>query len=78
MLEVVGCSVLIGGYCIIWNYDGLDVEVEVVGFFGNKMYLMFIELVSGLQLGVWVIFNCFVVQVLVGMNLLGCVFDGCG
>ncbi|MGB3622156.1 flagellar protein export ATPase FliI [Ketobacter sp. MCCC 1A13808] len=77
-LEAVGCSVPIGGHCTIRNHDGLDVEAEVVGFSGNKMYLMPIEPVSGLQPGARVIPNRLVAQVPVGMNLLGRVLDGRG
>lgn len=77
-LEAVGCKVPMGGHCTIRSPDMGDVEAEVVGFSGQKMYLMPIEPVSGLQPGARVIPNLHVARVPVGEGLLGRILDGRG
>lgn len=77
-LEAVGCRVPVGGHCTIRSHEGVDVEAEVVGFADNKMYLMPIEPVSGLQPGARVIPCQNLADVPVGMGLLGRVLDGRG
>lgn len=77
-LEAVGCKVPVGGHCTIRGSDNNDVEAEVVGFSNNKMYLMPIEPVSGLQPGARVIPNKHVSKVPVGEGLLGRILDGRG
>ncbi|MCG8534095.1 MAG: flagellar protein export ATPase FliI [Pseudomonadales bacterium] len=77
-LEAVGCKVPVGGHCTIRSSDSEDVEAEVVGFSDNKMYLMPIEPVSGLQPGARVIPNRHVSKVPVGEGLLGRILDGRG
>ena len=77
-LEAVGCKVPVGGHCTIRSPQMDDVEAEVVGFADQKMYLMPIEPVSGLQPGARVIPNRHVAQVPVGEGLLGRVLNGRG
>ncbi len=77
-LEAVGCKVPVGGHCIIRSEDQGDIEAEVVGFSEQKMYLMPIEPVTGLQPGARVIPNRQQSKMPVGMGLLGRVLDGRG
>ncbi len=77
-LEAVGCKVPVGGYCTIRSPQVGDVEAEVVGFSDQKMYLMPIEPVSGLQPGARVIPHQHVAKVPVGEGLLGRILDGRG
>ncbi|MEO1576022.1 MAG: flagellum-specific ATP synthase FliI, partial [Pseudomonadota bacterium] len=39
-LEAVGCQAPVGGRCIVVAPDGTRVDTEVVGFAGEKLYLM--------------------------------------
>ncbi len=77
-LEAEGCNVPIGGHCIIRSPDIKDIEAEVVGFSGAKLFLMPLEPVSGLQPGARVIPLHQVASVPVGDQLLGRVLDGRG
>ena len=77
-LEAVGCKVPVGGHCTIRSSETDDIEAEVVGFSDQKIYLMPIEPVSGLQPGARVIPNRHVSRVPVGEGLLGRILDGRG
>src|SRR3990167_7220691 len=77
-LEAVGCKVPIGGHCTIRSPEVADIEAEVVGFSDQKMYLMPIEPVSGVQPGARVIPNRHVARIPVGYGLLGRILDGRG
>jgi len=77
-LEAEGCKAPIGGRCIIRNVDMPDIDTEVVGFAGDKLYLMPLEMVSGLKPGARVIPQQQKVTVPVGQQLLGRVLDGRG
>ena len=77
-LEAEGCRVPVGGHCTIRSPDVGDVDAEVVGFSGDKIYLMPVESVSGLKPGARVIPHPQVAQVPVGDQLLGRVLDGRG
>lgn len=77
-LEAEGCKVPVGGHCIIRSPDIADVEAEVVGFSGEKLFLMPLEPVSGLQPGARIIPLQHVSKVPVGDQLLGRVVDGRG
>lgn len=77
-LEAEGCRVPVGGNCIIRSPDVGDIDAEVVGFAGDKLYLMPLESVSGLKPGARVIPQQQVAQVPVGQQLLGRVLDGRG
>ncbi len=39
-LEAVGCQVAVGGRCLISSISSEPIEAEVVGFSGDKTYLM--------------------------------------
>lgn len=77
-LEAEGCRVPIGGHCTIRSGKAPDVVAEVVGFSGDKVYLMPVEQVSGLKPGARVIPHVGVAQVPVGDQLLGRVLNGRG
>lgn len=77
-LEAVGCKVPVGGHCTIRSPETGDVEAEVVGFSDQKMFLMPIEPITGVQPGARVIPNRHVSRVPVGEGLLGRILDGRG
>ena len=39
-LEAVGCQAAVGDYCDVLASDGTRLETEVVGFSGERLYLM--------------------------------------
>src|SRR5580698_1046936 len=39
-LEAVGCQASIGDSCDVMTSDGSSIEAEVVGFSGDRLYLM--------------------------------------
>ena len=39
-LEAVGCEAAVGGICLIDTADGKRIEAEVVGFSGERLFLM--------------------------------------
>jgi flagellum-specific ATP synthase len=77
-LEAVGCRAAIGSRCLIENKNGSTIEAEVVGFAGERIYLMPIGDPQGLEP------DCRVIPMgknslaKVGFNLLGRVIDGSG
>ncbi|PCJ37043.1 MAG: flagellum-specific ATP synthase FliI [Moraxellaceae bacterium] len=77
-LEAEGCKVPVGGHCIIRSPNLPDVETEVVGFSGEKLFLMPLEPVSGLQPGARVIPLKHTSKVPIGNQLLGRVLNGRG
>lgn len=50
-MEVVGLKLLLGSFCWIYFFSGVLVDVEVVGFVGEKFYLMFFDDMYGFFLG---------------------------
>jgi flagellum-specific ATP synthase len=77
-LEAVGCQAPIGARCDVVNSVGDRVETEVVGFSGDKLYLMPTAEVRGLVPNARVIPTRQGSDVLVGPELLGRVIDGRG
>ena len=77
-LEAVGCQAPIGAHCLVEAQDGSRAEAEVVGFAGEKLFLMPTADVRGLVPQARVIPTSAVTQVAVGDNLLGRVLDGIG
>lgn len=77
-LEAVGIDVRIGDRCRVERQEGGDVEAEVVGFDGSRIFLMPVEQVDGLRPGarVWPLQGA--ADVPVGFSLLGRVVDGSG
>jgi flagellum-specific ATP synthase len=77
-LEAVGCAVAVGGRCRVDLAEGKHVEAEVVGFSGDKLFLMPTGEIRGLMPGARVVPVRSVSEVLVGDGLLGRVIDGAG
>lgn len=50
-LEAVGCQVVVGERCVIETDGDKAVEAEVVGFEGERIFLMPISSVEGLKPG---------------------------
>lgn len=76
-LEAVGCFIPVGGRCLI-DSATTQVEAEVVGFDGDKLYLMPIANAEGLRPGAKVTPLRGKAKVTVGNALLGRVVDGEG
>lgn len=77
-LEAVGCRSTIGGRCLIESSEGNQVEAEVVGFSGERLYLMPTGDIRGLEQDCRVIPMGLTSQAHVGPGLLGRVIDGAG
>jgi flagellum-specific ATP synthase len=77
-LEAVGCQAPIGARCVVKGPQGGDVEAEVVGFSGEKLFLMPTRSIRGLTPNAKVIPTDRVYDVPVGQELLGRVLSGSG
>src|ERR1043165_2830321 len=77
-LEASGCQAAIGDRCDVLNSDGSKVEAEVVGFAGDRLYLMPTGDVHGLKPNARVVPRVGAEMVAVGEQLLGRVIDGAG
>jgi flagellum-specific ATP synthase len=77
-LEAVGCEVAVGGRCLVDTAEGKQIEAEVVGFSGDKLFLMPTGDMRGLMPGARVLPTRSASEVLVGEGLLGRVLDGAG
>lgn len=77
-LEAVGLKVALGDYCRIQVTSESDAEAEVVGFAGDRIYLMPLHGIEGLQPGARVTPQRGASQVPVGFGLLGRVINGIG
>lgn len=77
-LEAVGIQAVIGGRCLVVPPVGEPVEAEVVGFAGDKTYLMPTGDMQGLVPNAKVIPTNQVCEAPAGMGLLGRVLDGAG
>lgn len=77
-LEAIGCEAAIGAHCQILLPNQTVIEAEVVGFAGEKLYLMARDSVYGLSPNCRVIPTNKVYRVAVGPELLGRVIDGSG
>lgn len=77
-LEAIGLNVSVGHQCEIHNADGKRFEAEVVGFSGDKVFLMPIKPVEGLQPGARVIPVATEQGMRIGLGLLGRVVNGIG
>jgi flagellum-specific ATP synthase len=75
-LEAVGCQASIGDTCDVITGDGSRVESEVVGFAGERLYLMPTGDAHGLGPNARVIPRRGAGTVLVGPQLLGRIIDG--
>lgn len=75
-LEAVGCPMVVGERCLIAGRGLHPVEAEVVGFDGERMFLMPLTAIDGLKPGARVIPIGSAGQIPVGFNLLGRVING--
>ncbi|MBP1150436.1 MULTISPECIES: flagellar protein export ATPase FliI [Methylocaldum] len=77
-LEAVGCRAAVGARCLVKTAHGNGVEAEVVGFAGERIYLMPTGDIQGLEPDCRVIPLTKTSSVRVGFGLLGRVLDGAG
>jgi flagellum-specific ATP synthase len=77
-LEAIGCEAAVGSRCLIDGRHGQTVEAEVVGFSGERLFLMPTGDMRGLMPGARVRPAHSVSEVHVGEELLGRVLDGTG
>lgn len=77
-LEAVGCRAAIGGRCLVETPNGRAIEAEVVGFAGERIYLMPTGDIQGLEPDCKVIPTGHTCSARVGFGLLGRVMDGAG
>lgn len=77
-MEAEGCQAPLGGRCDVVTADGRHVETEVVGFAGERLYLMPVGDMRGVVPDARVIPIAGVPEVVVGKELLGRVLDGRG
>ncbi|HLT64603.1 MAG TPA: FliI/YscN family ATPase, partial [Pseudohongiella sp.] len=77
-LEAVGCNVSLGSRCLVSHPSGEDVEAEVVGFDGPRIFLMPLYSIEGLQPGAKVVPVEQSQRLWVGDGLLGRVLNGFG
>ncbi len=76
-LETVGCQAAVGARCLVSSMEG-DVEAEVVGFSGERLYLMPVGEIKGLVPDASVIPGKGMYKARVGDELLGRVIDAAG
>ncbi|WP_435237042.1 flagellar protein export ATPase FliI [Psychromonas sp. PT13] len=76
-LEAIGCSAAVGSLCRVETNDGF-IDAEVVGFSGERLFLMPSERLTGVLPGAKVIPQTQSQGIPVGMELLGRVLDGIG
>jgi len=76
-LEAIGCSAAVGSLCRVETNDGF-IDAEVVGFSGERLFLMPSERLTGVLPGAKVIPQTQGQGIPVGMELLGRVLDGIG
>lgn len=77
-LEAVGINASVGHNCIVYNPDGREIEVEVVGFHHNTTYLMPVQRVEGLRPGAKVVPVDRRSTFVMGDHLCGRVINGVG
>ena len=77
-LEAVGCQAVIGSRCLVKSQSNTPVEAEVVGFSGEKLFLMPTGNIRGIHPDATVIPTNEIYEAHVGDALLGRVLDGRG
>lgn len=77
-LEAVGCQAVMGSRCLITSQSSKPVEAEVVGFSGEKLFLMPTGNIRGIHPDATVIPTHQIYEAHVGDALLGRVLDGRG
>src|ERR1700737_3661934 len=76
--EAVGCEAAVGGRCLVDTAEGKQIEAEVVGFSGDKLFLMPTGDIRGVMPGARGIPTHSESAVAMGDGLLGRVLDGAG
>lgn len=76
-LEATGCQAAVGGHCLVESINGY-IDAEVVGFEGDKIYLMPSDELQGVLPGARVIPQAGQQQIKFSMDLLGRVLDARG
>lgn len=77
-LEAVGCEAAVGGRCLIDTAEGKQIEAEVVGFSGDRLFLMPTGEIRGIMPGARVVPTHSDGEIAVGDAMLGRVLDGAG
>src|SRR5262245_44311557 len=77
-LEAAGCQAAVGDRCDVIAADGARIEAEVVGFSGDRLYLMPTGDIHGLKPNARVIPQSGAETARVGSQLLGRIIDGAG
>jgi flagellum-specific ATP synthase len=77
-METIGCQAPVGTRCRVINNDGSEVEAEVVGFSGEKLYLMPTGDLQGVVPNARVVPTGRVYEAPVGEEMLGRIIDGAG
>jgi flagellum-specific ATP synthase len=80
-LEAEGLRAAMGSRCVVINDDSdqpVQVEAEVMGFSGSKIYLMPVGSVSGIAPGARVVPLADTGRLPMGMSMLGRILDGAG
>ena len=77
-LEASGCQAAVGDRCDVLGTDGARIEAEVVGFSGDRLYLMPTGDIHGLKPNARVIPRLGAEMAMVGDELLGRIVDGAG
>ncbi len=77
-LEAVGCQAQIGSRCRVADADGASVEAEVVGFAGERTYLMPIGELAGIAPNARITPLRRAAEMTIGIDWLGRVLDGEG
>jgi len=77
-MEAQGCQAPVGARCLVVDPDNTQIEAEVVGFSGDKLYLMPTGELQGIIPNARVIPTNQLYQAPAGERLLGRVIDGAG
>jgi flagellum-specific ATP synthase len=77
-LEAVGCEAALGARCLIEGQGGSNIDAEVVGFSGDRLFLMPTGHLGGIMPNARVVPTRSTARVTVGDGLLGRVIDGTG
>ena len=77
-LEAEGCRAAVGARCTVVDEAGRHVDTEVVGFSGERLFLMPTDEVAGIAPNARVIPERGVREIAVGPDMLGRVLDGRG
>ncbi len=77
-IEAVGCEAVIGARCLVESQQGGDIEAEVVGFAGDRLYLMPTGNLQGIHPNARVTPSKQMYEACVGDAVLGRVLDGAG